>query len=306
MSSIVVVGSLAFDSIETPFGKAGKVLGGSANYFSLAASYFAPVRCISVVGEDYPREQLDLFRQRQIDTSGIKLEKGNTFHWEGRYGYDLNTAHTLATRLNVFENFAPEVPESYRDSEFVFLGNILPALQGQVLSQIRHPKFVAIDTMNFWIEGQKQALIEVIKRCNCLIINEAEVRQLTESYNIVQAAKVVRSWGPKILVVKRGEYGAILFDGDEMFGMPGLPLAEVKDPTGAGDTFAGGFMGYLASLGTKFASSRYQLRKALVYGCTMASFTVQDFGFKELIGLNREKIDQRYHRFVDLTTFHLD
>lgn len=301
--SIVCVGSLAFDSIETPFGKAGKVLGGSANYFALAASYFTNVRCISVVGEDYPSDQLDLFRERDIDIAGIKTEKGKTFHWAGRYGYDLNEAHTLETCLNVFERFEPEVPASYRDSEFVFLGNIVPGLQAKVLSEIENPKLVALDTMNFWIEGQRDALIDVIARCQILIINEGEVRQLTQKYNIVQAAKTVREWGPEILVVKRGEYGAVLFHGPEVFGVPGLLLPEVKDPTGAGDTFAGGFLGYLASQ-QDFSLSRHVLRKAVVYGSVMASFTVQDFSFNELLNLNREKIDERYHRFVELTSFH--
>ena len=198
-SSIVVVGSMAFDSIETPFGKTDQVLGGSANYFALSSSNFAPVRCISVVGEDYPLEHLKLLKDKKIDTTGIRREKGKTFHWAGRYGYDLNEAQTLQTHLNVFEKFDPEVPASYRKSEFVFLGNIVPALQGRVLSQIESPKFIALDTMNFWIEGKRNELIEVLSRCHALIINEAEVRQLTKSYNIVQAAQIVRSWGPKDL-----------------------------------------------------------------------------------------------------------
>jgi len=304
MSSIVAVGSLAFDSIETPFGKTDKILGGSANYFSLAASYFAPVRCISVVGEDFPKEHLALLQSRGIDTKGIRTEKGKTFHWSGKYSFDLNEAQTLETCLNVFERFEPEVLDGYRDSEFVFLGNILPSLQARVLSHMRQPKFAAIDTMNFWIEGQRQPLVDVISQCHALIINEAELRQLTKTYNVVQAAQIVRSWGPQILVVKRGEYGAMLFDHGEVFVVPGLPLAEVKDPTGAGDTFAGGFMGYLASQ-SQFSLSRPVLRQAVVYGCVMASFTVQDFGFKDLLKLTKEQIEERYHRFVDLTSFHL-
>jgi sugar/nucleoside kinase (ribokinase family) len=305
MSSIAVVGSMAFDSIETPFGKVGQILGGSVNYFALSASYFAPVRCISVVGEDYPKEHLERLKAKKIDIDGIRIEKGKTFHWSGRYGYDLNEAQTLETCLNVFESFEPEVPASYRKSDFVFLGNILPALQTRVLSQIENPKLVALDTMNFWIEGARDQLIDVISRCHALIINEAEVRQLTKTYNIVQASKIVRAWGPQILVVKRGEYGATLFDHGEAFSAPGLPLAEVKDPTGAGDTFAGGFMGYLASQ-AQLSLSRYTLRKAIVYGSVMASFTVQDFGFKDLLGLTKEMIEERYHRFVQLTSFHLE
>lgn len=305
MSSIVVVGSMAFDSIETPFGNVAKVLGGSANYFSLSAAYFAPVRCVSVVGEDFPAEHLQLLKDRKIDVEGIKKETGKTFHWAGSYGYDLNQANTLATHLNVFEKFEPNLPEIYRQSDFVMLGNIAPPLQMKVLAQIQNPKFIALDTMNFWIEGQRDALVQAIGSCHALIINEGELRQLTKTYNIVQAAKVVRSWGPQILVVKRGEYGAILFDHGEVFSVPGLPLAEVKDPTGAGDTFAGGFMGYLASQ-ANFSLSRYTLRKAIVYGSVMASFTVQDFGFQDLLGLTREVIDERYRRFVELTAFHLD
>lgn len=305
MASIVAVGSLAFDSIETPFGKAGKVLGGSVNHFSLSASYFSKIQCISVVGEDFPQEHLQLMETKGIDTSGIRREKGKTFHWSGRYNFDLNTAQTLDTQLNVFENFAPQVPETYANAEFVFLGNILPALQEKVLSEIKSPKFVALDTMNFWIEGQRDALIKVISKTNALIINEAELRQLTKTYNVTDAAQLVRSWGPQIVVIKRGEYGALLFDHGDVFCVPGLPLAEVKDPTGAGDSFAGGFMGFLASQ-SPFTPSRYVLRKAVVYGSVMASFIVQDFGFTNLLNLNRNLIDERYHRFVELTAFHLN
>lgn len=305
MASIVAVGSLAFDSIETPFGKAAKVLGGSVNHFSLSASYFSKIQCISVVGEDFPKEHLDLMEKKGIDTSGIRREKGKTFHWAGRYNFDLNTAHTLDTQLNVFENFAPQVPESFKTSEFVFLGNIVPALQEKVLAEIKNPKFVALDTMNFWIEGQRDALIKVIAKTNALIINEAEIRQLTKTYNVSEAAQMVRSWGPQIILIKRGEYGALLFDHGDVFSLPGLPLSEVKDPTGAGDSFAGGFMGYLASQ-SPFTLNRYVLRKAVVYGSVMASFIVQDFGFKNLLNLDRNQIDERYHRFVELTAFHLN
>jgi sugar/nucleoside kinase (ribokinase family) len=304
MSPILAVGSMAFDTIQTPFGVQEKVLGGSVNHFSLSASYFSKVNCISVVGEDFPKDHLDLLNKRGIDTQGVKIDKGETFHWSGRYGYELHEAQTLATHLNVFEHFSPEVPAAYRNSDFVFLGNIVPALQDKVLSQVVNPKFVAIDTMNFWIEGQREALIKVISKCHCLIINEGELRQLTQNFNILAAAKQVKSWGPKLLVVKRGEYGAVLFNDGDVFSIPGLPLAEVKDPTGAGDTFAGGFMGYIASQ-SNFNLSRYTLRKAIVYGSVMASFIVQDFGFKNLLPLTKEMIDERYHRFVELTAFNL-
>jgi sugar/nucleoside kinase (ribokinase family) len=304
MSSILAVGSMAFDTIQTPFGVQEKVLGGSVNHFSLSASYFSKVNCISVVGEDFPKDHLELLKKRGIDTQGVKIDKGETFHWSGKYGYELHEAQTLATHLNVFEHFSPEVPAAYKNSEFVFLGNIVPALQDKVLSQVANPKFVAIDTMNFWIEGQREALIKVISKCHCLIINEGELRQLTQNFNILAAAKQVKTWGPKLLVVKRGEYGAVLFNDGDVFSIPGLPLAEVKDPTGAGDTFAGGFIGYIASQST-FNLSRYTLRKAIVYGSVMASFIVQDFGFKNLLPLTKEMIDERYHRFVELTAFNL-
>lgn len=303
MSSIVVVGSMAFDSIETPFGKKEKVLGGSANYFSLAASHFVPVQCVSVVGADFPSEHLELLAEKGVDTQGIRRAPGQTFHWSGRYGYDLNEAHTLDTRLNVFETFQPELPQGYRTTPYVFLGNIAPKLQLSVLSQMASPKFVALDSMNFWIEGAKEDLVKAIGKCHAVIINEGEVRQLTQCYNIVQAARKIREWGPQILVVKRGEYGAVLFDHGDVFTLPGLLLAEVKDPTGAGDTFAGGFMGYLASQ-SHFSVSREVLRKAVVYGSVMASFTVQDFGFKELLGLRKSAIEERYQQFLEATRFH--
>ncbi|MEZ4752679.1 MAG: PfkB family carbohydrate kinase [Bdellovibrionota bacterium] len=302
MSSIVVVGSMAFDTIETPFGKKDKILGGSANYFSLSASQFVPVKCVSVVGKDFPEEHLALLKGRNIDLSGVRHGDGDTFHWSGRYGYDLNEAQTLGTELNVFETFEPELPESYRDAKYVFLGNIAPPLQMKVLEQVRKPHFVALDSMNFWIEGQRDALIKAISKCHAVVINEGEVRQLTEKYNMVDAAQVIRKWGPQILVVKRGEYGAVLFDHGDPFCVPGLPLAEVKDPTGAGDTFAGGFMGFLASQANT-SLSRELLRRAVVYGSVMASFTVQDFGFGELLKLSKEKIEERYRRFVELTRF---
>lgn len=305
MGSIVCVGSMAFDSIETPFGKAGNILGGSANYFALAASRFAKVKCVSIVGEDYPNEHLELLKSRGIDTSGIKVEKGKTFQWSGRYSYDMNEAHTLETHLNVLEKFEAVLPESYQDTELVFLGNSTPTLQMKVLSQVKNPKFIAIDTMNLWIENSRDLLIEVLSKCHALVINEAEVRQLTQVFNLVQAARCVRNWGPQILVVKRGEYGAVLFDHGEAFSAPGLPLAEVKDPTGAGDSFAGGFMGYLASQ-SPFSISRYDLRKAVIYGCAMASFTVQDFGFTQLLASSHKGIEERYQRFVELTRFHIE
>lgn len=293
---------MAFDSIETPFGKVAKVLGGSANYFSLSASYFTKVHAVSVVGEDFPKEHLKLLEERGINTAGIKLESGRTFHWSGSYSFDMNEAKTLATELNVFEAFNPDLPEDYRNAEFVFLGNISPQLQCRVLDQVKQPKFVAIDTMNFWIGGSREELVKAISRCDCLIINEGEIRQLTKQQNLIKSAEIVRAWGPQTVVVKRGEYGAVLFHGATAFSMPGLPLAEVKDPTGAGDTFAGGFMGFLAAQGSDKISEGL-LRQAVVFGNVMASFTVQDFGFSNLLHLTQGEIESRFKKFVDLTTF---
>lgn len=305
MSSVCAVGTLAFDTIETPFGKAPKILGGSVNYFSLSASFFAPVQCVSVVGEDFPEDHIKLMQERGIDTSGIKIAPGKTFHWAGQYGFDLHEAKTLQTHLNVFEHFRPEVPTSFRKSPVLFLGNISPSLQVDVFKQMEKPAFTAIDTMNFWIESGRDKLIEAISLASCLIINEAEVRQLTKMHNVVQAAQVIADWGPKVLVVKRGEYGALLFEHGNIFSLPGLPLGEVKDPTGAGDTFAGGFVGYLASQ-KDLALNQKALRRAVVYGCAMASFTVQDFGCQRLMTLTRKEIDERYRRFVELTSFHAE
>ena len=302
MSSIVAVGSLAFDSIETPFGSVGKILGGSANHFSLSASYFSPVKCISVVGEDYPKEHLDYLKSKNIDLSGVSVSKGKTFHWSGRYGYDLHEATTLDTQLNVFEHFSPEVPSGYQDSPFLFLGNILPSLQEKVLKNLPKARFIALDTMNFWIQSQKEALIQVLNKVHCLIINEAELRQLTQSHNVVKAAEIVRSWGPHLVVVKRGEYGALLFNQTEAFSLPGLPLSEVKDPTGAGDSFAGGFLGYLASCG-QTSPDKKTLRQAVVYGSVMASFIVEDFGCNQLLRLSKDQIDKRFQHFRELTSF---
>lgn len=302
MSAIVAVGSLAFDTIETPFGNSGKILGGSANHFSISASYFTPVKCISVVGEDFPKDHLKNLESRGIDLAGVTVASGKTFHWSGKYGYDLHEATTLETHLNVFEHFSPQVPESYQNSDFLFLGNILPKLQSKVRENLPKAKFVALDTMNFWIESQKDSLIDVLSQVNCLIINEAELRQLTQTHNVVKAAHKVRQWGPQLVVIKRGEYGALLFNQEEAFSLPGLPISEVKDPTGAGDSFAGGFLGFLASQG-QTKPDRTSLRQAVVYGSVMASFIVEDFGCNQLLKCSKELINQRFQRFKELTHF---
>jgi sugar/nucleoside kinase (ribokinase family) len=298
--SILVVGSVAFDSIKTPFGEVEEVLGGSACYFSTSASFFTDVSLVAVVGEDFPRKHLDFLASRKIDLSGLQHSAGQTFRWKGRYDYDLNEAHTLETHLNVFETFKPELPESYRDAEFVFLANIDPGLQLDVLRQVRRPRLVACDTMNFWIAGRKPELIKTLGQVDILLINEAEVRQLAEEPNLVKAAEIIRGFGPKILVVKRGEYGVLMFGEGSIFSAPAYPLEEVFDPTGAGDTFAGGFIGYLAATRNL---DEHNLRKAIVFGTVMASFTVEKFSLDRLREIDYADIETRYKRIKLLTDF---
>ena len=245
--SILVVGSIALDSVETPFGTAEEALGGAAVYFSYAASFFNRVRLVGVIGEDFPQEHLDLLAGRDIDLAGLERSHGNTFRWKGRYDYDLNEAHTLDTQLNVFETFAPKIPESFKDSDFVFLANIQPGLQLQVAQQATSPRVIACDTMNFWIEGAYDQLRETLKSVDILIINDSETRELAREPSLVKAARKILEWGPTTLVVKRGEFGVLMFHGRSVFSAPAYPLEDVFDPTGAGDTFAGGFMGFLST-----------------------------------------------------------
>jgi len=297
---ILVIGSVAFDSVETPFGQRDQVLGGSATYFSTAASYFTTVRLVAVVGEDFPEEHKAFLRQRKIDLEGLQTRPGETFRWKGRYGYDLNEAQTLETHLNVFETFHPEIPESYKDSPFVFLANIDPELQLQVLKQVQKPQMVACDTMNFWIGGKRDALIGTLGHVDILIINEGEVRQLADEPNLIKAARQILELGPKTLVVKRGEYGVLVFSEHSVFSAPAYPLEEVFDPTGAGDTFAGGFMGYLAATNNL---SDAAIRKATVFGSVMASFTVEDFSLSRIRDLSWSDIEGRFRKFQALTDF---
>jgi sugar/nucleoside kinase (ribokinase family) len=297
---ILVIGSVAFDSVETPFGKRDEVLGGSATYFSTAASFFTAVRLVAVVGEDFPSEHKSFLESRNIDLSGLQTRSGKTFRWKGEYGYDLNEAHTLETHLNVFESFHPEIPDIYRDSPFVFLANIDPHLQLEVLKQVQRPHLVACDTMNFWIEGKRDALIDTLGHVDILVINEAEVRQLANEPNLIKAARAILAIGPKTLVVKRGEYGVLVFGEHSVFSAPAYPLEEVFDPTGAGDTFAGGFMGYLAATNNL---SDEAIRKATVFGSVMASFTVEDFSLDRLRDLAWSDIEDRYRKFQALTDF---
>jgi len=298
--SILVVGSVAFDSIKTPFGTAEDVLGGSACYFSTAASFFTEVNLVAVVGDDFPQEHIEFLQSRNVDLAGLQKSPGETFRWKGRYDYDLNEAHTLETHLNVFETFQPVLPENYRDAEYVFLANIDPELQLEVLQQVKSPKLVACDTMNFWIEGKKEALIKTLARVDILLINEAEVRQLANESNLLKAADIVRSFGPKVLVVKRGEYGVLMFGEGSIFSAPAYPLEDVFDPTGAGDTFAGGFIGYLAA--TRNLEEK-NLRKATVFGTVMASFTVEKFSLDRLKEIEYSEIADRYKKIKLLTEF---
>ena len=298
--SVLVVGSVAFDSVKTPFGEVEEVLGGSGTYFSTSASFFTDVKMVAVVGEDFPAEHLDFLRSRKIDLEGLKTAPGKTFRWKGRYDYDLNEAHTLETHLNVFESFQPDLPQGYRDAEYVFLANIDPELQLEVLNQVRSPKLVACDTMNFWIGGKRDSLLKTLRHVDILLINEGETRQLAEEPNLVKAARSILAMGPKTLVVKRGEYGVIMFTEHSIFSAPAYPLESVFDPTGAGDTFAGGFMGYLVATRNLSESN---MRQAIVFGSAMASFVVEDFSLGRMKKLEYGEIEERFRKFKLLTEF---
>ncbi|OGQ01456.1 MAG: sugar kinase [Deltaproteobacteria bacterium RBG_19FT_COMBO_58_16] len=298
--SILVVGSVAFDSVETPFGKAEEVLGGSATYFSTSASYFSDVRLVAVVGEDFPDEHITKLQGHGVDTAGLQKVPGKTFRWKGRYDYDLNQAHTLETHLNVFSTFKPEIPEDYKTSPFVFLANIDPELQLEVLKQVNKPKFVACDTMNFWIEGKPDALKKLLKHVDLFVINEGEAREFSGEASLVKAAKMILAEGPGVLIIKRGEYGALMFNGTSIFSAPAYPLENIFDPTGAGDSFAGGLMGYLANTGDV---SEENLRKAIIFGSVMASFNVEAFSLDRLSSLGKEDIKARFSEFKKLTHF---
>ena len=298
--SLLVVGSVAFDSVETPFGHRPEVLGGSATYFSTAASLFGPVRLVAVVGDDFPEQHVAFLAERGVDVTGLTRRAGRTFRWKGRYDFDLNNAHTLETHLNVFAEFDPVLPEAYRDSKFVFLANIDPDLQRSVLDQVKSPRLVACDTMNFWITSKRESLLKTLKRVDLLFVNDAEARQLAGEHNIVQAARRILTLGPRALVVKRGEYGALFFSGDQVFAASAYPLSALFDPTGAGDSFAGGFMGYLARTGKVDAGV---MRRAIVLGGVVASFTVEQFSLERLRTLTSAEIQARYAEFQQLSRF---
>ncbi|ATB33874.1 PfkB family carbohydrate kinase [Melittangium boletus] len=298
--SLLVVGSVALDSVETPFGIKEDVLGGSAAFFATAASFFTPVQMLAVVGEDFPQAHLDFLRSRSVDISGVSQEKGRTFRWKGRYGWQLNEAETLDTQLNVFQSFAPKLSELHRDAQYVMLGNIHPELQAQVVDQVKAPKLVAADTMNFWINGSRAELIKTLARVNLLFVNDTEARQLSGEHNILRAARAILAMGPERLVIKRGEYGALLVEKDQVFACPAMPLADVFDPTGAGDTFAGGFMAMLAT--AKQVDSDV-LRRAMVMGSVMASFAVEKFSLERLKEISRADLHARFSEFKRLTHF---
>jgi sugar/nucleoside kinase (ribokinase family) len=298
--SILCVGSVALDSVETPFGKAERVLGGSAVFFSAAATFFAPVRMVGVVGDDYPHGKLGFLADRGADLSGIETRPGESFFWAGRYHYDLNARDTLETRLGVFADFRPRIPESFRDSRHVFLGNIDPQLQHEVLDQVAKPDVVACDTMNYWIEGSRKELLSLLERVDILLVNDGEARQLADEPNLLRASRWIRDRGPQIIVVKKGEHGAILFADGWVFFTPGYPLEIAFDPTGAGDAFAGGFMGYVAQTGSLAAED---LRRAMVFGSVMGSYAVEDFSIDRFRRLDPADITGRAGEFREMTAF---
>jgi len=298
--SVLVVGSVALDTVDTPFGSAVDALGGSATFFSAAASIFCPVQLVGVVGDDFPLEKLDFMEARGVDLTGLEQAPGESFRWSGVYSYDLNSRETTETRLGVFADFKPRIPESFRDAEWVFLGNIDPELQLDVLEQVRSPRFVACDTMNFWIEGKRDALLELLKHVDVLMVNDSEARELSGDYNLLRAARWIQERGPGAVIVKKGEHGAILFTGSMIFFAPGFPLEEVFDPTGAGDAFAGGFLGYLARTGS---TDPEHLRRAMVYGSALGSFAVEQFSVDRFRSITIEEIHARVRLFREYTAF---
>ncbi|MCE2900250.1 MAG: PfkB family carbohydrate kinase [Gemmatimonas sp.] len=299
-SQVLVVGSVALDSVETPFGKADEVLGGSGNYFASSASHFTPVQLVGVVGDDYPLEKLAPLAARGVDLSGVEKAEGTSFRWRGRYRHDLNSAETLETHLGVFSHFRPKIPEQFRRAPFVFLANIDPRLQLQVLEQVEKPQLVACDTMNFWIESRRPELVELLGHVDLITLNDAEARQLTEHTNLVQAARWIMDKGPKHVLIKKGEHGAFMFTPDSIFFAPAYPLESVFDPTGAGDSFAGGFIGYLAATGDL---SDRNMRRAVVVGSAMGSFAVEKFSNTRLLEITRDDIDARVREFRQLVAF---
>lgn len=301
--SLLVVGSIAYDGLESPYGKVERTLGGAATYFSICASFFTHVNLVAVVGDDFHAKDEAIFKKRKIDIDGVERATGKCFFWAGRYSENLNERVTLATELNVFADFKPRLPEKYRNSKFVFLANIAPSLQHDVLKQVKGtPRLVAMDTMNYWIEGSNADLRETLKHVDVLMINDSETRQLSNEHNLLLAAKYIFKMGPSALVVKRGEYGAMMVDKKGVFAIPGFPLEAPQDPTGAGDSFAGGFMGYLAGVNS---TNDRALRRAIVYGSVLGSFAVERFGLERLLNLKKPEIHARARHFAKLTQFKL-
>lgn len=298
--SLVIVGSLAFDTIETPWGRREKIVGGSGTYCSLAASFFTRPKIVGVVGDDFPPDVLALFKTKKIDTRGLEVRPGKTFHWEGHYGQDPNLRETIRTELNVFEDFRPKLPVSYRSADILFLANIDPDLQDDILSQMRKPELVAMDTIKLWITTKPEAIWRVLEKVNILFVNDEEIKLMTGETNLVKAAKKILSSGPRLLVAKKGEHGALVFGRDFVFGVLGRLSENVVDPTGAGDSFAGGFLGYLDKMGK---ATRPNLRRAAVYGSVLASFTIEDFGIERLKGLKKKDIETRFLEFRRLVSF---
>ncbi len=297
---VLVVGSIALDSVETPFGKAESVIGGSGTFFSASASHLSPVQLVGVVGDDYPMAQLEPLKARGVDMAGLEQAKGESFRWRGRYRHDLNSAETLETRLGVFSHFSPKIPAQFKTAPFVFLANIDPRLQLDVLRQVQKPKLVACDTMNFWIESRRPDIMELIKHVDLITLNDGEARQLTDCANLVKAARWIMQRGPTMVIIKKGEHGAFLFKEKSIFFAPAYPLEEVFDPTGAGDSFAGGFMGYLARTGDLSDAS---LRRAVVYGSAMGSFAVEKFSVQRLLEITPADIATRVAEFRSLVAF---
>ena len=295
--SLIVVGSIAFDSVETPTGRADDVLGGSATYFSYAASYFGPVRLVGVVGTDFPPAHRELLESRNIDTAGLEVVEGKTFRWRGAYEKDMNTRTTLEIDLNVFGEFDPKLPEAFRDSELVFLANGSPQIQMRVLEQVTKPRLTVADTMNLWIETTREELIELMGKVDGMVLNDEEAQMLTEATNLVAAGRRVLAWGPKFVVIKKGEHGAMLVTPTEVISLPAYPTDRVVDPTGAGDSFAGGMMGYLATQATQDVFDARRLRTAMAYGTVVASFNVEDFSLNRLQEIERRDIDRRFDEY---------
>jgi sugar/nucleoside kinase (ribokinase family) len=298
--SILVVGSVAIDSVETPFGKREEALGGSATYFSVAASFFSKVNIVATVGEDFPKKYISLFKSRKIGTEGLHVAKGKTFRWKGHYDYDLNTAHTIYTHLNVFQNFRPEVPKDLKNSQFVFLANIDPELQYNVLRQVTRPKLVACDSMNYWLEHKKKEFEKLLDKVDIILLNDSEARQFTGEANLMRAARTIIAFGPRAVIIKKGEHGVIYFSKDTHFIAPAYLLETVYDPTGAGDTFAGGMIGFLSRAGKINESN---IRKSIIYGSILASFAVEDFSVDRMLEISMDEIEARYSHFKAITKF---